>query len=90
MAGMDPHAEATHSDILVAITSLKERLEAMERSFTRQGLELDKACERLREAEKRLAQVMAVAVLLSIVMPILVNMSNIRVQVGAQNPELRR
>lgn len=80
---MDPHADATtHSDILVAITSLRERMEGIEKSFIRQGLELDKACERLREAENRLAQVMAVAVLLSIVMPILVNMSNVRIQMG--------
>jgi hypothetical protein len=88
---MEPHADATHSDILVAITSLKERLEGMEKSFVRQGIELDKACERLQEAEKRLAQVMAVAVLLSVGMPILVNMSNIRVQVGVPDAtELRR
>lgn len=76
------HADATHADILVAITSLRERMEGMERSFVKQGQELDKACERLREAEKLLSQVMAVAVLLPIVMQIIVNMSNVRVHIG--------
>ena len=83
---MEEHQpEVSHSQILVAIASIRERLDSVQNIISRQAQEIDHACERLREAEKRLAQVMAIAVVLSILMPILVNVANVKVQVGDTN-----
>lgn len=76
----------THTEILTAVAAIEEKVKEVSKNLDRHQHQIDKAYDRLVVAEKTLAQVMAVALVMSVLMPIVMNMVNIKVQFGEPAP----
>lgn len=74
----DRDREATHGDILRAIGNLEGKLDAIHQAMSNNRADIIEAFRRLNEAEKRIAQGVGIAVVLSLVMPLLVSMAGPR------------
>jgi hypothetical protein len=78
--------EPTHGDILRAIGTLEGKLDTIHQAISNNRADIIEAFRRLNEAEKRIAQGVIVAVMASIVMPLLVTMAGPRLEFGPQQP----
>ena len=66
--------DVSHGDLLLAIGQMQGKLDALVATMSQQRTDVAEAFRRLNEAEKRIAQGVIVAAVLSLVMPILVSM----------------
>lgn len=64
--------DVSHGDLLLAIGNMQGKLDALVSTMTQQRTDVSEAFRRLNEAEKRIAQGVLLAAMLSFVMPILV------------------
>lgn len=74
--------EVSHGDILRAVGSLEGKLDAIHQTITHHRSDIAEAFRRLNEAEKRIAQGVILAAVLSLVMPILIGMIAPRIEFG--------
>jgi len=79
-----PDYEASHGDILRAIGNLEGKLDAIHQTMANNRSDIGEAFRRLNEAEKRIAQGVLLAVVLSILMPILVSMAAPQLRFGPE------
>lgn len=70
--------DVSHGDILRAIGNLEGKLDAIHQAMSNNRADIIEAFRRLNEAEKRIAQGVGIAVVLSLVMPLLVSMTGPR------------
>ena len=62
----------THGDLLLAIGNMQGKLDSLVLNMTEQRKEIADVFRRLGEAEKKIAQGVILAVVISLIMPILV------------------
>lgn len=74
--------DVSHGDILRAIGNLEGKLDAIHQAMSNNRADIIEAFRRLNEAEKRIAQGVGIAVMLSLVMPLLVSMAGPRLHFG--------
>jgi hypothetical protein len=82
--------DVNHGDILRAIGHLEGKLDAIHETMANNRSDIVEAFRRLNEAEKRIAQGVIVAVVVSIVMPLLVTMAGPRLEFGPARVEHTR
>jgi hypothetical protein len=81
-----PDHEVSHGDILRAIGNIEGRLDAILTAMTNNRDDIVEAFRRLNEAEKRIAQGVILAVVVSVVMPVVVVMLSPRLEFGPDIP----
>jgi hypothetical protein len=81
-----PEHEVSHGDILRAIGQIEGRLDAILTAMTNNRNDIIEAFRRLNEAEKRIAQGVILAVVVSFVMPVVVVMLAPRLEFGPDQP----
>jgi hypothetical protein len=74
--------EVSHGDILRAIGNIEGKLDAIHQSMANNRADIVEAFRRLNEAERRIAQGVILAVVASLVMPVVVMMASPRVEFG--------
>ena len=74
--------DVSHGDILRAIGNLEGKLDAIHQAMSNNRADIIEAFRRLNEAEKRIAQGVGIAVVLSLVMPLLVSVAGPRLHFG--------
>lgn len=77
-----PEHETTHGDILRAIGNLEGKLDAIHQTIASNRADIGEAFRRLGLAEQRIAQGVILAVMISLVMPIVVAMVAPRIEFG--------
>lgn len=77
-----PDHEVSHGDILRAIGNLEGKLDAIHSSMANNRTDIIEAFRRLNEAEKRIAQGVILAVVVSLVMPVVVVALAPRIEFG--------
>lgn len=82
-----PEHDVTHGDILRAIGTLEGKIDAIHQTLANNRDDITEAFRRLNEAEKKIAQGVVLAILLSIVMPLLVTMAAPRIEFGPAHVE---
>ena len=78
--------ETTHGDILRAIGNLEGKLDAIHSTMANNRADIVEAFRRLSQAEQRIAQGVILAVVASLIMPIVVVMVAPRLEFGAEPP----
>lgn len=78
--------ETTHGDILRAIGNLEGMLKAIHETAAHNRSDITEAFHRLSQAEQRIAQGVILAVVASLVMPVVVVMLAPRLEFGAEPP----
>lgn len=78
--------DVSHGDLLLAIGQMQGKLDALVVTMGQQRTDVAEAFRRLNEAEKRIAQGVALAVAVSLVMPIVVTMLAPRLHIGTPPP----
>lgn len=81
-----PDHETTHGDILRAIGNLEGKLDAIHSTMANNRADIIEAFRRLSQAEQRIAQGVILAVVASLVMPIVVVMLAPRLEFGPEHP----
>lgn len=81
---MPPDIEVSHSDIYRALGILEGKLDAIATTMANNRNDIAEAFRRLSEAEKRIAQGVILAVVVSLVMPVLVVMVAPRLEFGPE------
>lgn len=74
--------DVSHGDILHKLGMLEGKLDAMNQSLAQKNADISSAFSRLSEVEKKVAQGVILAVVVSLVMPILVAMIAPRIEFG--------
>lgn len=69
---MTVNHDVSHGDLLLAIGNMQGKLDALVSAMTQQRIDVSEAFRRLNEAEKRIAQGVLLAAMLSFAMPIVV------------------
>lgn len=78
--------ETTHGDILRAIGNLEGKLDAIHSTMANNRADIVEAFRRLSQAEQRIAQGVILAVVASLIMPIVVVMVAPRLEFGPEPP----
>lgn len=78
--------ETTHGDILRAIGNLEGKLDAIHLTMANNRADIIEAFRRLSQAEQRIAQGVILAVVASLVMPVVVVMLAPRLEFGPVPP----
>lgn len=81
-----PDHDTTHGDILRAIGNLEGKLDAIHSTMANNRADIVEAFRRLSQAEQRIAQGVILAVVASLVMPIVVVMVAPRLEFGPVPP----
>lgn len=81
-----PEHETTHGDILRAIGSLEGKLDGIISNMANNRSDILVLFERMNNAEKRIAQGVIIAIVVSLVMPIAVAMVAPRIEFGPERP----
>lgn len=81
---MPPDIEVSHSDIYRALGILEGKLDAIATTMANNRADITEAFRRLGEAERRIAQGVILAVVVSLVMPVLVVMVAPRLEFGPE------
>lgn len=79
-----PEHEVSHGDIYRALGILEGKLDAIATTMANNRSDIAEAFRRLGDAEKRIAQGVILAVVLSLVMPVLVVMLAPRLEFGTE------
>ena len=74
--------DVSHGDLLLAIGQMQGKLDALVTTMTQQRTDVAEAFRRLNDAEKRIAQGVILAVVLSLVMPFLIAAAAPRISFG--------
>lgn len=77
-----PEHETTHGDILRAIGNLEGKLDTIHATMGSNRTDISEAFRRLNEAEKRIAQGVLLAIVASVLVPIVVTALAPRIQFG--------
>ena len=85
-----PEHEVSHGDILRAIGKLEGKIEGMLMAVQSSQADITEAFRRLNRAEQRIAQGVIIAVVASLVMPILVTLLAPRLEFGPARVEQTR
>lgn len=80
-----PEHEVSHGDILHKLGVMEGKLDAMHSSLAQKHTDIADAFRRLSEVEKRVAQGVILAVAVSLVMPLLWQAVNPRLQFGPES-----
>lgn len=80
--------DVSHGDILHKLGMLEGKLDAMHQSLAQKHADIASAFSRLNEVEKKVAQGVILAVVVSVVMPVLVAMLSPRIEFGPDHPPL--
>lgn len=78
--------DVSHGDLLLAIGQMQGKLDALVATMAQQRIDVADAIRRLNDAEKRIAQGVVLAVVLSLTMPFLVAAVGPRISFGAHPP----
>jgi hypothetical protein len=78
--------EVSHGDILHKLGVMEGKLDAMHQSLAQKHTDIADAFKRLGEVEKRVAQGVILAVVLSMVMPLVWTAASPRLHFGAEHP----
>jgi hypothetical protein len=84
---MPEQHDVNHGDILRAIGQLEGKIEGMLLTVQTNQADIAEAFRRLNKAEQRIAQGVILAVVISIIMPILVTMAAPRLEFGPARVE---
>ena len=78
-----PEHDVSHGDILRAIGNLEGKIEGMLLTVRASQTDIAEAFRRISEAEKRIAQGIVLAIVASIIMPMVVTMIDAKIQFGS-------
>lgn len=79
--------EVSHGDILRAIGTLEGKIDAIHQTLANNRADITEAFRRLNTAEQKIAQGVVLAIVTSIVVPILVTMAAPRIEFGPARVE---
>jgi phage-related minor tail protein len=79
-----PEHEVTHGDILHKLGVMEGKLDAVHQSLAQKHTDIADAFRRLTEVEKRVAQGVILAVILSLVVPFVVSAASPRLHFGSE------
>lgn len=80
-----PEHEVSHGDILHKLGVMEGKLDAVHQSLAQKHNDIADAFRRLGEVEKRVAQGVVLAIVLSLVMPLVVTTMNPRLHFGPEH-----
>lgn len=78
--------DVSHGDILHKLGMLEGKLDAMHQSLAQKHADISNAFSRLNDVEKKVAQGVILAVVVSLVMPIIVALMAPRIEFGPDRP----
>ena len=81
-----PEHEVSHGDILHKLGVMEGKLDAVHQSLAQKHADIADAFRRLGEVEKRVAQGVVLAIVLSLVMPLAITAINPRLHFGPEPP----
>lgn len=81
-----PEHEVSHGDILHKLGVMEGKLDAVHQSLAQKHTDIADAFRRLGEVEKRVAQGVILAVVLSVVVPFVVSAASPRLHFGPEPP----
>lgn len=82
-----PDHEVSHGDILRAIGTLEGKIDAIHQTLANNRADITEAFRRLTAAEQKIAQGVVLAIVASIVIPVLVTMAAPRIEFGPAHVE---